>query len=172
MFKARKGTFTYKKLVNIYITYEINLWPYSQRADFILRNYLFGAVKFAKNVDCDNYSYSGYCIRFDVCGNLSLSDGSRFGKNVIIFGADISSPVQIYNNKKNILILGKGPTDGLDDTTLTSSKEYSIKSIEQQEDFCLSLHYSRVNSYIFVNDLLTKFKTKMFSVDNMKKAGL
>ena len=28
--------------------------------------------------------------------------------------------------RKNILILGKGPTQGLDDTTLTVEAEYSI----------------------------------------------
>ena len=30
------------------------------------------------------------------------------------------------NEKKDILILGKGPTQGLDDTTLTAVKTYSI----------------------------------------------
>ena len=32
------------------------------------------------------------------------------GKNVIIFGADMSSSVHVDNKKKDILILGKGPT--------------------------------------------------------------
>ena len=42
---------------------------------------------------------------------FSLS-GSGFGNNVIIFGADMSSPAHIDNKKKDILILGKGPTQG------------------------------------------------------------
>ena len=48
------------------------------------------------------------------------------GKNVIIFGADMSSSVHIDNKTKAILILGEGPTQGLDDTTLTAATKYSI----------------------------------------------
>ena len=40
------------------------------------------------------------------------------GKNVIIFEDDMSSSVHVDNKKKDILILGKGPIQGLDDTTL------------------------------------------------------
>ena len=39
------------------------------------------------------------------------------GKKVITFGADISSSVHIDKKNKNILILGEGPTQVLDDTT-------------------------------------------------------
>ena len=41
-------------------------------------------------------------------------------KNVIIFGADMSSSVHVDNNKKYILIFSEGPTQGLDDTILTA----------------------------------------------------
>ena len=37
-----------------------------------------------------------------------------FGKNVIIFKVDMSSSVYFDNEKKDILFLGKGPTQGLD----------------------------------------------------------
>ena len=33
-----------------------------------------------------------------------------FGCKVIIFGADMSSPLHVDNKKKDILILGEGPT--------------------------------------------------------------
>ena len=46
------------------------------------------------------------------------------GKNVIIFGADMSSYVHVDNKKKNILILGEGLTQGVDDTTLTAEAKY------------------------------------------------
>ena len=49
---------------------------------------------------------------------ISLPDGSM-GINVIIFGADISSSVHIGNKNEDVLILGEGPTQGLDSTTLT-----------------------------------------------------
>ena len=39
-----------------------------------------------------------------------------FGKNAIIFGVDMSSSVHANNKKKDILILGEGPTQGLDNT--------------------------------------------------------
>ena len=39
-------------------------------------------------------------------------------KNVIIFGVDMSSSVHMDNKKKDILILGFGSAQELDDTTL------------------------------------------------------
>ena len=36
---------------------------------------------------------------------------------------------------KDILILGKGPADSLDDNKLTAKKEYSITFTEQQKKF-------------------------------------
>ena len=47
-------------------------------------------------------------------------------KNVIIFGVDLSSSVHINNKGKDILILGIGPTQGLDDATLAAEAQYSV----------------------------------------------
>ena len=55
---------------------------------------------------------------------VSLSNGSGFGKNLILFGTDMSSSMHVDNKKKYILILGKEPTDGLNDTMLTAENEY------------------------------------------------
>ena len=63
-----------------------------------LENYLFGAVSLTKNTDIDKYKYSGYGIGFDRHGEFSF--GKRFGKNCIIFGADLSSGFSHNNNKK------------------------------------------------------------------------
>ena len=38
----------------------------------------------------------------------------------------VSSSLHIDNNKKNILILGIGPTQGLNNPTLTAEAQYSI----------------------------------------------
>ena len=70
-----------------------------------------------KNADPDKYKYSGCCLGFEAKAHFLLSDGSGLGKSIIIFVADVSSSVHIDNKKKDILIPGKGPTDGLDDTT-------------------------------------------------------
>ena len=47
-------------------------------------------------------------------------------KNIISFGADMSSSVHINNNGKDILIITEGPIQGLDDTTLTAEAKYPI----------------------------------------------
>ena len=59
-----------------------------------------------------------------------LSDGSRFGKKVIIFGAgksvmfcaDMSLFVHVNDRKKYILVLGKRLTERLGDTLWTAEK--------------------------------------------------
>ena len=39
-----------------------------------------------------------------------FSVGNGFGKNVIIFGADMSSSVHLDNKRKDILVLVEAPT--------------------------------------------------------------
>ena len=51
----------------------------------------------------------------------------------------MNSSVHIDNKKKDIFILGKGLTDGLDDTTVTSEKEYSLNFTEQRKNFFLKI---------------------------------
>ena len=111
-----------------------------------------------------------------------------FGCNVIVFGVDMSSSAYIDNKKKGIIIPGKGPTQGLGEHSLTAEKMYSINFIVTRKNFCLSLHYNGLNSYLFLNDSeIIKFKakdseivasllclgniSKDWSADNMKKAG-
>ena len=64
------------------------------------------------------------------------------GKNVNFFETDMSLSVNTDNKTKDILILGIGPTQGLDDTTLTAEAKYSIHfsrwNIEK-----LQLHWKR-----------------------------
>ena len=99
----------------------------------------------------------------------------------------MSSSSKIDNRKKDILILGKGPTQGLEHT-LSAEKLYSINFTKKNTTFCLSLHYNRENGYLFVNGTeIIKFKakdskiladslclgniSKDWSQDNMKKTG-
>ena len=101
--------------------------------------------------------------------------------------SDMSSSAHIDNKKKDILILGVGPTQGLEHT-LTAEKMYSINFMVTNIIFCLSLHYNGANSYLFVNGTeIYKFKakdseivasplclgniSKDWSTDNMKKTG-
>ena len=98
-FKSNKLIFTHKALINIYLVYEINLWPFKWSSDFMLGNFLLRAVKLTKNFDLDQYKYSSCGIGFDVNETFRLCNGNGFGKNVIISGADMSSSVHIDNKK-------------------------------------------------------------------------
>ena len=72
----------------------------------------------------------------------------------------MSSSPHINNKKKDILVLGKGPTQVLEHT-LTAGKLYSINFTVTKKKFCLSLHYNEANSYLFVNVIeIYKFKAK------------
>ena len=99
----------------MYIDFKIKSWPFRSNNGITL-NSLFGAVKLTTNPDPYRYSCSGHGISFDVCGTFQLPNGG-FGKNVVIFGTDMGSSVHVDNKKKDILIYGKGPTQGLDNTT-------------------------------------------------------
>ena len=58
----------------------------------------------------------------------------------------MSFSVHTNDKKKNILIIGKGITQGLDDRTLTTEENYSINFTKKNTKFCLSLHYNGANS--------------------------
>ena len=116
-------------IVNIYIVYETTS-DYSSINYPTLENCLFGSVRLTKNADIDKYGYSGYGIGFD--RNTSFSVGNEIGKNVIIFGLDMSSSTKIDNKKKDTLILGRGPTQGLENR-LSAEKMYSINFIKKKK---------------------------------------
>ena len=119
-----------------YIVYELGASS-SHNNDPTLKNCLFGAVTLTKNADIDKYGYSGYGIGFDRKSSFSFPGGG-FGQNVIIFGVDMSSSVHVDNKKKDILILGKGPTQGLEHT-LTAEKMYSINFTVKRKFSLLNL---------------------------------
>ena len=67
--KQPNFTFTHKKVVNIYIVYELGASS-SHINDPTLKNCLFGAVTLTKNADIEKYEYSGYGIGFDRRGSF------------------------------------------------------------------------------------------------------
>ena len=72
----------------------------------------------------------------------------------------MSSSTKAVNKKKYFLIWCMGPTQGLEHT-LSAEKMYSINFTENNKKLCLSLHYNRANSYLFVNCTEThKYKAK------------
>ena len=96
----------------------------------------FGAVNLTKNGDPHKYSFSSFLIP-----NLD------FGKNVIIFGVDNS--LSTYKRKKNneILVIGEGLTQGLNNDTITAKAKYFFSFTVSKNKFCLSVHYNRSNGF-------------------------
>ena len=100
----------------------------------------------------------------------------------------MSSSTNLDNKGKDILILRKGPTQGLGVHSLSGEKMYFINFTKFHTKFCLSLHYNGDNSYLFINGTeIIKFKandsmivpnnlclgnvSKDFLASNMKKTG-
>ena len=126
-------------------------------------------------------------MRFDSCSEFLFTDGGM-GKNVIIFGVDMSSSVHINEKNKDILILGEGPAQGLSDFTLKAEAIYRINFTQPNKRYVLSLRHNGNNSFLFVNARkIYQFNTKEseikdyalcldniskdFTID-MKKTGL
>ena len=92
-----------------------------------------------------------------------MSHGSGVNKNVIIFGVDISSSVHIAEKKKDIVILGKSPTDGLDHTMVTAKKNVTC-----EENNCLfftscnCIIYIYLSNFHFIGNYMIIFTSCLF----------
>ena len=73
----------------------------------------------------------------------------------------MGSSVHVDHKIKDILILGEGLTQGLDDTKLTAEAQYLINFTEPRKRFVLSLHCNGSNTLLFVNAIkIYPFKAK------------
>ena len=97
--------------------------------------------------------------------------------------------MHVDNKGKDILIFSEGPTQGLDDITLTAETKYPINFTQSNRRFILSINYNRSGSFLFVDPTkIYKFKakdseikeyplclgnvSKDFTIDNMKKSEI
>ena len=161
--KQDKVSFNNETIVNIYIVYEIiriaNING-NRNNNLTVQNALFGAISLTKNADVNKYRYSGYGIAFDRRSSFSFPDGGN-GQNVVIFVVDMNSSIHVDNKGKDILILGKDPTQELGEHSLTAEKMYSINFSKDNIKFYLRFHYNGANSYLFVNGTeIIRFKAK------------
>ena len=63
--------------------------------------------------------------------------------------------------QKDISVLGEGPTQGLDNTSIRAEAKYSINLKELGKRFVLSMPYNESNSFLFVNATkMYQFKVK------------
>ena len=139
-----------------------------------------------KNADIDKHKHFGYGIGFDRHGRFLFNNG--IGRNVITFAVEMSLSTKIDNRKKDILILAKGPTQGLEHT-LSVENIYTINFTECNKKFSLILYFNGANSYLLVNGTgIHKFKAKYseivatplylgniskdWSVDNIKETDM
>ena len=106
--KQSEISYTHGKVVNLFIVYKLSASS-SHVNDPTRKNGLFGTVTLTKTADIDKYGYSGYGTRFDRRGSFSFPSG-RFGRNVLIFGVDMSFSAHIDNKKRRISIRNRSNT--------------------------------------------------------------
>ena len=82
-------------------------------------------------------------------------------KNVVIFGAGVSSSIHATNRINNTYVMGKDFIQGINDTTIYAEKLFHNNFTELGLKFVLSLHYNGDNSYLLANGRQElKFKAK------------
>ena len=154
-------------VINIYCVYEIQPIAASRDTTFTIQNALFGAMQTTKNADNSKNNYKRYGICFDERSQFdhTISEGgfahTKNGRNVLIFGADMSFSVHTTNRANNIYVMGDGLMQGIHDTMLYVEKNYYRNFTDPGKKFVLSLHYNDDDSYLFVNGRQElKFKAK------------
>ena len=76
----------------------------------------------------------------------------------------MSSSVHV-DKKNNILVLGEGLAQELDDTTVTLETKYPVNFTQSGKRFVLSLYYNESNSFLFANALkLYQLKAKVSEI--------
>ena len=155
-------------VINTYCVYKLDPIASTRDTNFTIQDALFGAMQITKNAtDNSKNNYKGYGICFDErsqFGHTMTEVGHTHitnGRNVLIFGADMSFSVHATNKANHIYVMGDGFTQGINDTTLYVEKKYFRNFTEPNVKFVLSLHYNGDDSYLFVNGRQElKFKCK------------
>ena len=163
-----------ENVINIYCVYKLDPIASTRNTSFTIQDALFGAMQITKNAtDNSKNNYKGYGICFDERSQFghTMIEGVRThitnGRNVLIFGADMSFSIHRTNRANHIYVVGF--TQGIHDTTLYVEKKYFRKFTEPNVKFALSLHYNGDDSYLFVNGRQElKFKCKTDQLVNEK----
>ena len=104
-----------KNVVNIYIVYKLDPLASTRDKSFTIQNALFGAMQITKNAtDNSENNYKGYGICFDERSEFghTITEGGHAhtadARNVLIFGADMSSSVHATNRTNHMYVMGTG----------------------------------------------------------------
>ena len=97
-----------RKIVNVYIVYELDAWPRNPTKNFNFKSFILRATSVVKNKEKEKHVYMGYGIIFSSAGSWIFDNDTA--KNVIIFSVDIfsCSSYQADNRKNKCLVLVKG----------------------------------------------------------------
>ena len=168
--------------INVYCVYKLDPIASTRDTSYTIQNALFGAVQITKNAtDYDKNNYKGYVICFDERSQFShtITENGRAhatnGRNVLIFGADMSFSTHATNRANHIYLMGDGLTQGINDTTLYVEKNYWRNFTDPGKNFALRLYYNDNDSYLFVNgrqELKFKCKTDQLIKEKMCPGNL
>ena len=117
-------------VINIYCVYELQPITASRSHTFTVQNALFGAMQITKTVDTSKNNYKGYGICFDGGGRFghTIKEGNfshtTNARNVLIFGADMSSSVHATNRANHIYVMGDAFVQDINDTTIYAEKNF------------------------------------------------
>ena len=70
----------------------------------------------------------------------------------------VKTKIKTEIKNKDNLVLGKGQTKGLDNTSLTADTEYSVNFPRSETKLCSSVHYNGSNTFLFRK--IHQFKAK------------
>ena len=155
-------------VINIYCVYKLDPIASTRDTSFTIQDALFRAMQITKNAtenSKNNYKGDGICFDERSQFDHTMIEGGRThitnGRNVLMFGADMSFSIHRTNTANHIYVVGDGFTQGIHDTALYVEKKYFRHFTEPNVKFVLSLHYDGDDSYLFVNGRQElKFKCK------------
>ena len=144
--------------INIYCVYKLDPIASSRDTSFTIQNALFGAMQTTKNATYNSKNnYKGYGICFDERSQFrhTITEGAfahtTNGRNVLIFGVDMSFSTHATNRANHIYLMVDGLTQGINDTTIYVEKNYWRNFTDPGKKFIISLHYNGDKIYFFVN---------------------
>ena len=126
-------------ILNLYIFYELNNWSRNPTNNSTLKNCLFGTVKLKRNADKSKFTYNGREIAFDGKGVRNF--GNYFARNIVIIGVDNTSSSYADNETNDFLVLGGGPTEGINDRVGATEKKFSVNFSKGNTKSCLRLQW-------------------------------
>ena len=156
------------KIVNAYIAYDLDAWLGNPTNSFKFKNCSFGATTIAKNSNIEEWVYNGYGIVLDRAGSWNF--GNDFPLNAVIFGVNNSSSSHADSHKNNFLVLGEGPTYGINGSYDLAEKKFSINFSKTNTKFGLSLHYNGHNSLLMEKKSLMIVSTTFGPITMLKQS--